>query len=216
MHLLGLLGSGHSAGPDRPDRLVRDDNPADGRGVEAGERPLDLRGHDRLGAARLPLLERLANAHDRHEAGGEGRLGLGVDDEVGLAGEHPPLRVTEDDVAAADVDEHLRRDLTGESAALLGVGVLASHGHVTAGRGHRRHDRHHIHRRRAEHEVDAGRLAPPAGHGGGKRHAAGMIKVHFPITGNDRSAGRRGHDGLLGCGDIVANPRPTLHSRADN
>src|SRR5207247_2562565 len=64
-HRLGILRGGVAAGSDRPDRLVGDDHLPDGRLGDPGQPGPDLALDLRLGAARLALVQGLADAHDR-------------------------------------------------------------------------------------------------------------------------------------------------------
>ena len=65
-HRLRVVGRGRAAGADRPDRLVGDHHRADLLGACGPASPArDLAEHLRLGLARLALVERLADAHDR-------------------------------------------------------------------------------------------------------------------------------------------------------
>ena len=47
-----------------------------------------------------------------------------IDERIGFAQLVPALAVSEDNVLAADIEEHRRADLTGERAFLLGIEVL--------------------------------------------------------------------------------------------
>ena len=63
---------------------------------------------------RFALLERLADADDRRQSGGQRGLDLLVDRLVGLAEELPTFAVAEDHVLAADVEEHRAAEFAGE------------------------------------------------------------------------------------------------------
>ena len=96
-------------GPDRPDRLVGDDRAtrvevrrgvADRRVAEGRQDPVDLAADHRLGPTGLALVELLADAHDRPEAGLDRPAQLATDELVGLAGVAAPLRVADDHPAS--------------------------------------------------------------------------------------------------------------------
>src|SRR3954452_23309373 len=63
--LLRVLRGRHLAGADRPDRLVRDDQPRDLLGREGRQRPVDLVEAVPDVLTGLPDLQPLAHAHDR-------------------------------------------------------------------------------------------------------------------------------------------------------
>ena len=124
MRFLRLIRGGRAARADGPDRLVGDDQRADllaGDAVEAG---LDLAIEDGERGAGLAFGERLADADDRDEAGGDRRADLPVHGLVGLAEQGPPLRVADDHVLGAGLLDHRAADLTGERALALPVQVL--------------------------------------------------------------------------------------------
>src|SRR6476620_5724935 len=94
------------AGADRPDRLVRDHERADllaGDGVEPSLNLAIEDGHRRAG---LALGQRLADADDRNEVGGNRGADLPVHHLVGLAEQRPPLRVADDHVLGARLLDH--------------------------------------------------------------------------------------------------------------
>ncbi len=159
--LLGLLGGRDLAGPDRPDRLVRDHDLAEPLGLDPGQILLDLVAELALGVAGLALLLGLADAQDRHEAGRERRRDLQLERPVGLAEQLAPLGVAEDHAVDADLDQHRRRHLAGERALGRLVHVLRVD---LDPRAARRVD-HRLQRRerRADRDVDpVGRSRPAA------------------------------------------------------
>ena len=96
-----------------------------GRIHDGCDLPLD----DRARLTRLALLEGFADADDRHEPGGLRGLELRRDDGVRLAIERAALGVPHDHVAAADVAQHLPRDLARVRARRRLVGdVLRAEG----------------------------------------------------------------------------------------
>ena len=136
--------------------------------------------------ARLPrfaLLERFADAHDRQEAGALRGLETSRNDGVRLAVKRPPLGVSDDHVAAADVAQHCAGDLARVSARAGPVRqVLRAEGDRAAlqpaldGRqiDVRRAQQHR--RRRAG--GDAGAQCVD------EAPALGERAIHFPVAGN--------------------------------
>ena len=76
--------------------------------------------------AGLADLEALADAHDRGHVRGQRLVRLGVDDLVGLGVVLAALGVADDDVGAAELGQHRRRDLAGVGAGVLGRDVLGA------------------------------------------------------------------------------------------
>ena len=74
--------------------------------------------------AALALLERLADAQDRHQAVAQGRDELARDERVVFPVQGAPLGMADDDVAAADIGEHRGRDLAGMGAGFFRADVL--------------------------------------------------------------------------------------------
>ena len=84
----------------------------------------ELAAERRFGLAGLALVQCLAAAEDHVEAGGQGNPYLLVDERIGFAQIMPALAVSENNVLAAGIEEHLRADLAGERAFLRGIKVL--------------------------------------------------------------------------------------------
>ena len=109
VNLLRLLRRGSFPGPDGPDRLIGDHDPAPvGHLVRDG---LELPEADLGGFTGLPLLQQLPDAGDDVESGLEGEADLFSDDLVTLAEDVPPLRVSEDHPVAPAVLYHGRANL---------------------------------------------------------------------------------------------------------
>ena len=68
----------------------------------------------------LAFVQSLAAAEDHVEAGGQGNPYLLVDERIGFAQRVPALAVSEDNVLAAEIEEHRRADLAGERASFSG------------------------------------------------------------------------------------------------
>lgn len=93
MRGLRLRGARDLAGPDRPHGLVRDDDLGPVLRLERGDDGLELRLDDGLGALRLALLERLADAEDDAQAGVDRGARLVGDERGGLVEERAALGV---------------------------------------------------------------------------------------------------------------------------
>ena len=109
---------------DRPHRLVGNDDasPVLIPDVFLDRRQLPVA--DFVRRARLLFGQLLADAHDRVQAGRQ-RVGhLLAGQLVALAEEGPPLRMTDEDPAAAEVLDHHRTDLAGVRAVLNAETVL--------------------------------------------------------------------------------------------
>src|SRR5690348_8483997 len=99
--LLHVVGSGHLAGADSPDRLVGDHHRRHVLGLESLEALVELAHAEAEMLPGLANLERLPQAQDRREPGPQRGQRLGVDQVVGLAVVLPPLGVPGQHVLAA-------------------------------------------------------------------------------------------------------------------
>src|SRR4029450_12991464 len=117
--LLGVFWHGYLARPDRPDRFVGDHDAAGLRRLDTGESPIELTKRVLDLTALAAYIEALPDAHDRGELVGLGRLDLGVHEGIVLMVVLPPLRVTDDDIAAAELGEHGGGHLAGVGAVLV-------------------------------------------------------------------------------------------------
>ena len=95
-------------------------------GRQSGQRADELTADDGGRLALFALGEQLAHADDRHQPGGQGGADLEIDLLVGFAQDVPALAVSQDDVAAAQVDQHRGADLAGEGAAGFVIHVLGA------------------------------------------------------------------------------------------
>src|SRR4029453_11685778 len=128
--LLGGLRSGGAAGTDRPDRLVCDHELAGARFGHQREAARELPRHHVDRAAGLALLERFADADDRHDVRREQGRGLVRHVRVALPVVGPPLAVTDDHVATAELGQHSGGDLARERALRVRVHILCREVHV--------------------------------------------------------------------------------------
>ncbi len=156
------------------------------RGVDAGERGLDLIGHILHGQVGFALLKALAHADDGVDTVGQQGLGLGVDEHIVLAVVLTALAVADDAVLGADVGQLGRGDFAGVGALFKAGTILAAGGNlgVLAGLDHgRNHDAGH-----AEDDV-AGALG---GHISLQFFNEGLDlggkHVHLPVAGDDSLA----------------------------
>ena len=93
---------------------------------------LSLHPDQLLGNALFPLLQALAHAEDDLQAGVQSGQRALVDGLVRLGEVLAALRVADDDVLHAQIQQHVRADLAGERAGLLEVNVLCAHMDVGA------------------------------------------------------------------------------------
>ena len=84
----------------------------------------DLPAEDVLRLVRLALGERLPDARDDTQTGGERGLRAARDTLVGLAEELPTLRVTDDCVTTTKLGQHARRHFAGERARRVLAHIL--------------------------------------------------------------------------------------------
>ena len=125
VRLLSLLGGGAVSGmADCPDRFVRDGQAGQGIRRHAGQSLDELPSSTASVWSGLTLVQRLADAEDHVETGGQGNPYLLVDERIGFAQFVPALAVSENHVLAAEIEEHRRADLAGERAFLFGIEVL--------------------------------------------------------------------------------------------
>ena len=176
MRVLRDLRSRGLAGPDRPHRLVGDDQPLVRR--DAGELALEHR-------LRLPCLAlglRLTDAGDDVQARLESRLRPSPDRLVRLAKELPALGVPDDGARHAEFGEHRRRYLARERALELPVDVLCEDARraVRTEALQRRLERDV---RRAHDDIDVLRPEAPDL----RRVLARLVQalVHLPVPGNE-------------------------------
>ncbi len=128
-----LLASG-SAGSDRPDRLISDDQV--GRGRRVRQRAVELAADhvQRLPASRSAAL--LADADDGHEpcpVGGHAPWRAPA--HRSRDGRRAPLGMTDNDGVGAGIGQLFSRDIAGMGAGGLGVAILRADRHRRAARG---------------------------------------------------------------------------------
>src|SRR6185503_4329161 len=124
VHFLRLLGAGHFAGTDCPDRLVGDD--AEPRALrELTAHGVELTEDDFERFSGFAFGERLTDARDRPKAGFHRRRDFVANEVVALGEVLATLAVPENDPCRSGGDEHRRADFARERAALLGVEVLS-------------------------------------------------------------------------------------------
>jgi hypothetical protein len=121
-------------------------------GGNAGQRAFELPANNGTSLARFPFGQQLADADNRDQTFGESDDRLLIYVLIRLFEDVPPLAVAEDYVRAADVDQHRRADFAGESAVWLVVKILPAKSDLRA--LHHFADRHEIHERRADQQVN--------------------------------------------------------------
>src|SRR5262245_8470176 len=124
MHLAGLGRRGIHAGADRPDRFIGERATSHVLDREPGPAGSTLSLHDRERQPLTTLRAGLAHAQERLEPVAKSGGNLAVDLVVRLVEDVSALRVPEQDEPASQLDQHWRRHLTGERAAVLPVAVL--------------------------------------------------------------------------------------------
>src|SRR5262249_32790288 len=142
------------------------------------------------------------DADNRYQASAPRRLGLGTHHRICLAMIRAPLRVADDHVASTRVAQHLRRNITRVGATRLRVAVLSAYQHTAP--FHRfRHGHDEGSRRTNQYlTVAPGRLPDPIRDTLGESQTVGSEAVHFPVAGDQRTAGT-GHEFLLICSPRV-------------
>ena len=135
---------------------------------------------------RLTLLEGFAHAHDRFQAGGERRLGLGVDEGIAFLLVFAPFGMAKNHVVHTQIAQHAGVDLAGVCAVIVRAHVLRAHLDEAVGQrvadGFQRGEwraNHHVHIRLCAH-----RLVQGADQFRGFSHGF----VHLPVAGDDQFA----------------------------
>src|SRR5262245_66295169 len=103
VHLLGLLRRGNPARADRPNRFLGNDEAAHSSGIAPLQSVAHLPVNHVEGLSRFALLQRLTDAHDRHQPLALCALYLFVDGLVRLTEVPPTLGVPNDGVRATNV-----------------------------------------------------------------------------------------------------------------
>ena len=183
--LLGLLRRCGLAGADGPDGLIGDDDAADLLLRHTGQRQLDLHGDPFLRHAGFPLCKRLAAADDRDQARIQRRMKLCIHVRIRLA-HGAALGVTEDDIFAPCINEHIRGDLAGIGTGGMRIAVLCTDGHACLAHG--ADCGRDAHSRDAQRDITPAALRQQALQLGHERLRLRRRFIHFPVTGNERFA----------------------------
>ena len=185
MHCRDIVERCGQSGADRPDGLVGDDEVV-GRGT-VRDRSGELGCDDVGGPSRLALHLRLADAEDRHQPRAPRAENLLAHRRIAFAVAVAALGVTENDMAATGVGQHLGADVTGISTLGCGMAILTAEGDAAAGErsGHRRQQA----RRRADEKLAAwtgvcGRDCA-LGETARQCRAVRAQPVHLPIAGDE-------------------------------
>src|SRR5919201_3681721 len=184
MRLLGELGRRRLPGPDRPHRLVSDNESR----VRLENR--ELATQDGLGRTVLALAVGLADAGDHAQAGLERCVRAPAGGLVGLPEVLPALRVPDDRSLDAQLLQRRRRNLPGERPLGLPVHVLRVHGPTALDRLAKRCER------RTDDDVHICRR-PKAGEKLARRARA---FVHLPVRRDQHRPILRGF-ALPSCGE---------------
>jgi len=123
---LRLLGSGIPPGSNGPNGLI-----GDGNGCRLFRRnPIqtfsDLTFHNIKGLALVALFQQFSHTEDGFQTGGRSGSDFQVNQFIGFAENMPPLRVPDDDIGAAAVNQHFTTDFAGESPVLLKIDILSA------------------------------------------------------------------------------------------
>src|SRR5947207_2370147 len=210
--LLRLSGRGGPASADCPHRLVGDDAGSDLLGTHVGDGRVDLPGNDGAGRLRLTLLERLADADDRDESGGQHAVDTPVDGLVGLTEELPPLGVADDDERAPRLAQHRDGDLARVGSLRLPVAVLC--GELDARPVERLRHRVDGREGRCHHHLPPARATDVLGERAGERDRLAARSVHLPVAGDQWRATHRAFSiGSLGSASSARSPGSSRPSR---
>src|SRR5215469_3327852 len=124
MHRSDVLRGRGQPGSNRPNRLIGDDQCS--RGRAEGDRAVELRRHDFDGVSGLTLLSGFTDAKNRRQTrppcGGDLVANLGV----GLPMAVPPLGMSKNHIAAAEISQHFGAYVAGVGAFWRGMAVLPS------------------------------------------------------------------------------------------
>src|SRR5262249_28936769 len=193
--------------PDRPHRLVGQDDPGDGIGREAGQPRAQL-AFDRRGRQALsPLVGRLTDAENGSDAVHEGGLDLAIDLIVRLAHLTTALGVPDEDIAATHLDEHGQGDLTGVRPGGLPVAILGAESQWTPAQD--LVDRGQRGGRRAGHDLRSTRPFEAITDCRGQRPSLGDGPLHLPVANAEWSPHQRASVRASTPGSV----RPSRNSR---
>src|SRR5260370_34408316 len=122
VHCCNVLGRRGQPGPDRPDRLIGDDECVCSSVV--GDRARELGRHDldRLSGLALPL--RLADAQNRYQTRSPRGGDLAANNSIRFTMALTTLGMPEDHVAAAEIGQHLGAVVARVSALLSGIAIF--------------------------------------------------------------------------------------------
>src|SRR5271156_2193578 len=129
-----LLGCGHAARTDGPNRLVRHQNTGELRGGQTLESAVELAGQHFFHAAPIALGQRFADADDGTQPGAERGAKFAVNLVVGLLEDVAPLGVPNQSVVATGLGDHGGGDLSGPGAFFFPVEVLRGDGDLGSAR----------------------------------------------------------------------------------
>src|SRR5579859_913948 len=189
--LLGVFWGGHLARPDRPDRLVRDDQAGYLPGGEPGQPRVKLRAAIIEVAARLPDGQRLADAEHRGHLLPEDRPDLGVDQRVVLIVVLPALRVPGQHELTAQLRQHSRADVSRVGAVVVLRHVLRAVPQLELVADHQRLHAAQCGERRQHDDVHGREIlvVQPERELLGERERLEVAVVHLPVASDERLAG---------------------------
>src|SRR5215813_7947434 len=195
------------AAANGPDRFVSNDHAGDGRGVQPREAGAQLAFDRRERQPLAPLLGGLADAQHRGQAERQRAGDFLVDQLIRLAHFPAALGMPHEHAAAAELDEHRRRDLARMGARAFMVAVLP-----TEPDGRALDDlRDSAERRewRAQNDIDALEALEAVANAGGERPCFGQGADHLPVADDER----RAHQAASVRAATPGSVRPSRNSR---
>ena len=185
MHCRDIVERRGQPGANRPDGLIGDDEVV-GRGA-VRNRSGELGRDDVGGLSGLALRLRLADAENRHQPRPPRAEHLLAHRRIAFTVAVAALGVTENDMAATGVGQHLGADITGVGTFGCSMAILTAEGNAAAGKraGHRRQQG----RRRADEKLAAWTglcdRDRPLREAARQRRAVRAQSVHLPIAGDE-------------------------------
>ena len=186
MDFLRLLRCRGPAGADRPDRLVGHDSRAESSDTGEAQNGIQLTRDDLVRCAALAFLEGFPDAQDRHQTLTQDSDELPRDERVIFPIQGAALRMTDDDVSAADIREHRSRHFAGMGTGVFRADILrAQHDRVaTQAVAHFGQ----VNEWRADHDFGRSAASIDRDQLADQTASLGAAAVHLPVTGHQWSS----------------------------